>query len=263
MKKGFFVSFVLLFLFTPNAWSGSLSNAGQGFNEGVKNFFDRINQGQQNVRANEALRLERERLELEKKAMELEQQQQRIADNHKVNANKYKNIGLNNGTAWNDFDEIMKIFYVYGAISSSYYITWGATRNRFEYDEKENEQIDKLQEVVLFKPDKNRRFTRDEMELFSKSMFNLSVDIGNGFLVRHKMPDNTNGQIVAGLNELYKDFKNTNIFIPEAIYVVKKQINGSSSEEIEAILQYLRSGRDYSRLNYTDKDGKVKKAVFP
>jgi hypothetical protein len=65
---------------------------------------------------------------------------------------------------------------------------------------------------------------------------------------RYAMSGITIGQMISGLDELYKDYKNVNIYIQEAIYVVKKQINGSSSEEIEAILQYLRSGRDYNKL---------------
>ena len=264
MKKAFFILFVLLFLFTPNAWSGGISGAGGGFANGVQDFFQNYNQGQQNVRANEALRLERERLEFEKKAMELEQQQQqRISDNRKVNANQYKNIDLNNGTAWNDFNDMMKIFYIYGCISSSTYITTGSLGELIDTDDKENEQIKKLQEVVFFKPDKKKMFSRDEMEVFSKSMFNLSTDISNVSIQRYAMSGITIGQMISGLDELYKDYKNVNIYIQEAIYVVKKQINGSSSEEIEAILQYLRSGRDYNKLNYTDKDGRIKKANFP
>ena len=207
--------------------------------------------------------LERERLEFEKKAMELEQQQQqRISDNRKVNANQYKNIDLNNGTAWNDFNDMMKIFYIYGCISSSTYITTGSLGELIDTDDKENEQIKKLQEVVFFKPDKKKMFSRDEMEVFSKSMFNLSTDISNVSIQRYAMSGITIGQMISGLDELYKDYKNVNIYI-QAIYVVKKQINGSSSEEIEAILQYLRSGRDYNKLNYTDKDGRIKKANFP
>ena len=48
-------------------------------------------------------------------------------------------------------------------------------------------------------------------------------------------------QIEEGLDQLYGDFRNTNILLTDAIYVVKKQITGSSPEQIEKILQVLRS----------------------
>ncbi len=73
----------------------------------------------------------------------------------------------------------------------------------------------------------------------------------------------TIGQIVEGLDVLYSDFKNRNIKINDAIYVVKRQIEGASEEHIEAMLQYLRSGKKTEKLMYKDSDGNTIYIVFP
>jgi len=73
------------------------------------------------------------------------------------------------------------------------------------------------------------------------------------------------GQIKDGLNLIYADFKNRKILLVDLIYVVRKQINGSSPEEIEAILQWLRSpDKDSKKLpEFIEKDGKKKTVTFP
>ena len=55
---------------------------------------------------------------------------------------------------------------------------------------------------------------------------------------------------------MYKDFKNKGIRISDAIYVVKRQIEGTSPEDIEKILIYLRSNyENYESLVTRDKNG--------
>lgn len=75
----------------------------------------------------------------------------------------------------------------------------------------------------------------------------------------------TVGQIVDGIDLLYKDFKNRNIYVIDAVYVVYKQIKGTPPEDIERILLWLRSGRkknDY--LVVKDNEGKIVRVItFP
>lgn len=82
---------------------------------------------------------------------------------------------------------------------------------------------------------------------------------------RYAITDIKNGQIVDGLNILYEDFKNRNIKIFDAIYVIKKQIRGTPPEDIERILLYLRGNRkDVSLLFVKDLKGKTIRVIkFP
>ncbi|OQB44631.1 MAG: hypothetical protein BWY02_02783 [bacterium ADurb.Bin157] len=264
MKKAFFILFVLLFLFTPNAWSGGISGAGGGFANGVQDFFQNYNQGQQNVRANEALRLERERLELQKK--ELEQQLKNSGTT--ASPGFIFDLSQNNGTAWNNLNEFAKINFLQGFGIGSSYVAIGAFRGVEDENDQEGNKLLELAKRVLLAQDKKEKnkqimFTQEETQLWGNFMSNVEGNFRNNLLVRYMLPKITTGQMKEGLDTLYRDFKNVNILIPDAIYIVKRQINGGSVEETEAILQYLRSGRDSGKLNYTDKDGKQKKAIFP
>lgn len=77
-------------------------------------------------------------------------------------------------------------------------------------------------------------------------------------LQRYSIYNITVGQTVDGIDILYKDFKNKGIKISDAIYVVKRQIEGTSPEDIEKILIYLRSNyENYEPLITRDKTGKI------
>ena len=82
--------------------------------------------------------------------------------------------------------------------------------------------------------------------------------IRNSILQRFSFYNITAGQIVDGIDILYKDFKNKGIRILDAIYVVKRQIEGTSPEDIEKILIYLRSNYENREPLITrDKNGKI------
>lgn len=89
--------------------------------------------------------------------------------------------------------------------------------------------------------------------------------IRNSQLKRYSIYNITVGQIVEGIDILYKDFKNKGIRISDAIYVVKRQIEGTSPEDIEKILIYLRSNyENYESLVTRDKNGGVINSIeFP
>lgn len=102
-------------------------------------------------------------------------------------------------------------------------------------------------------------FSRKEVAL----LLGYSIESSNNHLYRYSTMGTTNAQFVEGIDAFYGDFKNKQIKLSEAVYVVKKQIKGASPDEIEAILQFLRSDGDLKKLWYTDKDGKKKYADYP
>jgi hypothetical protein len=50
----------------------------------------------------------------------------------------------------------------------------------------------------------------------------------------------TFGQLIEGVDEFYKDFRNTRILTRDAMMVIKQQISGISQKEIDETLQVLR-----------------------
>lgn len=259
MKNILFVSNVILvFLFVPLGWCGAL-DYGQGAKAFTDGFFKTYNAGQDNSRANEELNLKKQELELRKKELELQQKNTSEIKEYS------KNISLNNGTAWNNYDDTMKIFYIYAFTNAASYITVSSLGNENDFLNKENKAIKKIADKIDANQEKkqNVNFSKNEILTWGKAMFHYGTDIQNDILKNYMIPGVTVGQIIEGLNILYKDFKNATVIIPDGIYIVNKQIKGASSEEIEAILQYLRSGRDFNKLQYTDKDGKQKMAIFP
>jgi hypothetical protein len=58
------------------------------------------------------------------------------------------------------------------------------------------------------------------------------------------------GQIIAGLDEFYKDFRNMNIHVEEAIPFVRFQIRGRSDTELSSQLERLR--KNASTAGYDD-----------
>jgi hypothetical protein len=55
------------------------------------------------------------------------------------------------------------------------------------------------------------------------------------------MSNVTNGQIVDGLNEFYKDFRNRRIRVGGAIWIVVKDIAGTPKEEMEKLIESWRA----------------------
>jgi hypothetical protein len=50
------------------------------------------------------------------------------------------------------------------------------------------------------------------------------------------------------MDKIYEDFKNRRIKIQDAIYAVRKQIRGTTEEEVEAVLQFLRSEKKWGEI---------------
>jgi hypothetical protein len=82
-------------------------------------------------------------------------------------------------------------------------------------------------------------------------------------LTRYFIKGFPSNQIVNGLDVLYKNHHHRRIKVVDAIYLVRKQLEGASTEEINATIEYLISGKNIKKLHYTDRDGKFQAVVFP
>ena len=180
--------------------------------------------------------------------------------------NAEMDIGKYDGNEWQMWDSTKKYHYISGVIGGvAYIIENNFSANNIlpekDYDAKKAFLL-RYPEFDKSKAKKKTIYTRKEVDMV------LEYDrlSRNSTLLNHAITGITNGQIVEGLNQLYSDFKNRQINLREAIYVVKKQIKGASDEEIQTILEWLRTNsneRDFSKLYYKDKMGETKWAVFP
>ena len=163
------------------------------------------------------------------------------------------------GTDWSEWQPFQKYSFISGFMAGSSYVI---NNNYQSQDEKYNsDKANKIYWSYLLPDEKKPKnnFSRKEVS----SIIDYQSEEFNGELSRYAIIGITNGQLVEGLNTLYADFKNKQIKIKDALYAVRKQIKGASTEETEAILQYLRSDKDRKKLFYIDKDGKKKYVSFP
>ncbi len=170
------------------------------------------------------------------------------------------------GNDWQTWDSLRKHHFITGFISGSGY----AIENNFagyNISPAKDYDLEKAFSLRYPKPDiskgkKKTVYDRNEVNM----MLEYDKRSRNSTLLSYEIAKITNGQIVEGLNQLYSDFKNRQIILREAIYVVKKQISGASEEEIQSIFEYLRateSDRSFDKLLYKDKMGNTKWAIFP
>lgn len=205
----------------------SHAGGGQAAGAFADNFMKSYYNAQRNSRENEVMEIERQKLELLKKQQEHQQrmeQQRQGAEQQKNNVGAEKKIADIDGDDWTGFPEAMKFGYIVGFQSGTYGMIIGN---------------------------------------YQKNAKNQDSKTRNGQLIQYFIGNINPAQISSGLDTLYGDFKNKQIKLVFAMYIVKKQISGGSAEEVEAILQYLRSNMDSSKLYFIDKDGKKKMASLP
>lgn len=163
------------------------------------------------------------------------------------------------GTDWAEWQPIQKYSFISGFMAGAHYVL---TNNTQDIDDNFDREKASNVFISYFLPDAKKpknSYSRKEVALLLGNQTNDT----NISLSRYAIFQITNGQLVEGLNAFYGDFKNKQIKITDAVYVVKKQIKGASDEETEAVLQFLRADKDFKKLSYTDKDGKKKYASFP
>ncbi|TAN35383.1 hypothetical protein EPN27_03965 [Patescibacteria group bacterium] len=163
------------------------------------------------------------------------------------------------GTDWTEWQSFQKYSFISGFMAGADNVV---TNNIQTQDSKyDSDMASKVFYSYIVLDDKKPKnsFSRKEVALL---LGNQTEGLNIG-LYRYAILGITNGQLVEGLNTFYGDFKNKQIKLRDAVYVVKQQIKGASPEEVEAILRFLRADRDYKNLFYTDKDGKKTLAIFP
>lgn len=169
-----------------------------------------------------------------------------------------KTIEDNDGNDWRGWVPQHKISFIMGFIAGAHYvITYNIDNTKYG---GENFTPQKGSEIYLsFFDAKKKTFTRQEVELLMEyGAYSQVIALG-----KYSVGNIIIGQILDGLDSFYGDFKNRKIKISDAIYVVKKQIQGASSEEVEMLCQWLRSDRSSDKRFYTDKDGKTQLIYFP
>jgi len=170
------------------------------------------------------------------------------------------------GNTWVSWTALQKLSFLTGFISASSHVIWEGINEVYyssnfgaiEYNDK------KAQKVwgVFYDTEKKKKttFTRQEVSLALDSV----ITNNNQGLYKFNVFNITIGQLNEGLDLFYNDFKNKQIKLSSAIYVVKKQIEGASVEEIDTLSQWLRGGsKDFSKRFYIDKEGKKKFISFP
>jgi hypothetical protein len=167
-----------------------------------------------------------------------------------------------NGFDWLKSGKNAKEAYVEGFVWGIAYVafeTKGVLLFRNLVDKKAEEVIEALWSSTLNK-DNKRTFTLEEVRLLLGSEQDFELHLLADYLVVG-LPV---GQIAEGLDSFYADYKNKQIHIFDAIYVVSRQIKGGPPEEIEAICQWLRANVDWAytkSTGLTDGKGHLRKVV--
>lgn len=168
------------------------------------------------------------------------------------------------GNEWNLMNETLKIGYIKGFLAGSIYVIEGNMKTD-SYGSRVRKNKDKAANFYYRVLGASDTLSNAFSSSDCKWVVGYEIYVTNERLYRYSVYGITVGQIVDGLDELYKDFKNKSINVQDAIYVIKKQIKGTPEEEVKQILLYLRSGKKNLDALWTrDKKGKRKNFIsFP
>lgn len=174
-----------------------------------------------------------------------------------------KNLSEHDGNDWFVMSDASKTYYISGFLCGANYV---AGKNIENWDKR---TVDIAQPVFTkYLSDFDKRKKGASLPKLAQSevdkIYYFAQYLDDIVIMKYVIYKITVGQIKQGLNVLYSDFRNRNILISDAVYVVNKQITGSSEEEINAILCYLRNpNRNEKDLVYMDKLGNKATAIFP
>lgn len=152
------------------------------------------------------------------------------------------------GNEWVKWDIPSKYGFIGGFIAGGAYVAIGSQTEMINKDMKK-------EEISIGKPGEKK----DEIS----SLIMYLQDDNEKDLARYFIKGIASDQLVAGLDELYVNPHHRSIKVVDAIYLVRKQIEGASSDEINATLEYLISGKDIKKLHFTDRNGKFQAVTFP
>jgi hypothetical protein len=170
-----------------------------------------------------------------------------------------KDIGNLDGHDWTEWQANAKVNFIGGFIAGAGHVIGQniKVQDRMYDSPKAFQAYISFTSTKVAKP--KETFSREEVSL----VLGKSKEVFNNQLYTYNISGITNSQIVDSLNLLYSNFKNKGIKLVDAIYLMKRKIKGASSAEEEAILQYLRAGKDSDKLFYKDTDGEIKLISFP
>ncbi len=172
-----------------------------------------------------------------------------------------KDVSEMDGVEWLGSSFVYKISFISGFMAGVAY----AVHYNVDFPNVNEERVKQIQKIMASSyTDKQKQgdkqiFSRNDLLIYYQNATRLRSE----FLKNYAIYEITAGQIVAGLDKLYEDFKNRRIRVQDAIYIVRKQIKGASEEEVEAALQYLRSDKDSEKIRYKKKSGEVAWVDFP
>jgi hypothetical protein len=143
------------------------------------------------------------------------------------------------GADWQGWTEGKKYNFLSGFLLGSSYIV--KKNEPFMQKDEQKSQFDQIRNRLSLREEKKKKkqpitFTREEVILWGHYRASM---IQRG-LVDYGVYGITVSQLAKGMDGLYQDPRNRKIKIADAIYTVKKQIEGASPAEIDSSLEFLR-----------------------
>jgi hypothetical protein len=143
------------------------------------------------------------------------------------------------GTDWQSWTEGKKFNFLSGFLLGSSFII--KCNEPFMSDQYKMSQIDDIRKRLSMGQSKKKKngqgtFSKDEIILWGHYRANAV----QGGLSTYAIYEITVSQLSKGMDDLYKDARNTKIKIAYAIFTVKKQISGADQAEMDNLLQGLR-----------------------
>lgn len=167
-----------------------------------------------------------------------------------------KSISEIDGNEWNSWDKSSKGNFIIGYISGSCFT---ADNNNDDvslaWRDPENPTGAVIGTIIGI-----RKMTEEEFKLAKKK---------NELLKRYCITGISVSQLVDGLDTFYRDFKNRSIRVNISIYVVRKQIQGASDEELGTVINFLRRMSNETvyggvpGLKYKNSSGEELEVSFP
>lgn len=159
----------------------------------------------------------------------------------------YADIGEENGNDWLKLNEQSRVYYITGFVNGSGYVVGNNNFKLQRSDEVAVAHKEVMSSITVASKTKTK-VCLNVVDVLNYSLHErgLALDIKADAISKYSIPKITIRTLLDGLESFYNDFKNRNIKISDAIYVVKKQVNGDSPVAIENIILYLRS----NNINY-------------
>lgn len=151
-----------------------------------------------------------------------------------------------NGYDWEAHTHLFKLGYIEGYIASASRVIEFLT----VYLEKIETEVNK---ITPPSDDKLLEAYNEKLIFLVKLM-----DVVKKTILENELYNITVGQLVFGLDEFYKDYRNKQVFVTDAIYVVKMEIRGEEPSKIEEAKRVLRM-TPVERQKYYEEKEKQKK----